>query len=50
MDLFPRVWKFVAACTTEEDDMKKTKMTGLYILKWLVGIKDLEIYESKIYH
>ena len=44
MDLSAHVWKFVAACANKEDDMKQT---GLYT--W-VGIKDLEIYESEIYH
>jgi hypothetical protein len=48
MDLSAHVWKFVAACANEEDDMKKTKTTGCYILKWLVGIKDLETLSCKL--
>ena len=32
MDLSAHVWKFVAACANEEDDMKQTKTIG-YILQ-----------------
>ena len=41
MVLSAHVWKFVAACANEEDDMKQAKTTGWYTLKWWVGIKDL---------
>ena len=36
------------ACANEGEDIKQTKTTERYTVHWVDGIKDLEIYKSKI--
>ena len=37
-----------AACAHEEDDMKQYQMKEEYTVHWWDGVKDLDIYKSKI--
>ena len=46
--LSAHVWKSCAACTYKEDDKKQTKTTGWDTVQSWVGIKDLEMCQSKM--
>ena len=47
-ELSAHVWKSGAASAHEKDNMKQINTTGWYTVNWKVGIKDLQIYKSKI--